>query len=802
MLVAIHASFLLQEKHKGVVGFRLVAAVHASTSSFSQQATTTRRRRRLAFGNYHSIQAEAQYADLSSSRSRKNVDSNDNSCHYDDDDGSNNLQSVELVSRRRSNKMWPPWPFSLLSSSPDENEDDDDDAEERGSGYERSTDRSRASILFSLTRLSARVGLNKAKLMASHLWFHLPPAAPPFLLLATIPQKQRIESTIMDASKESPEFAYKRIIPLISSPFARNVASVAFGLAIISWANHEFNHKRRLTPLPLQPAYRDLNRVILPPFLPDEVSDEEVEDILSGLEAEASADSSKADLPIPQSLQKHWNSFVGKAPNPNDLKSTMKEWKRLRLQRKLDRRNARRFSVYNELLALQALKKKAKTQRGAINGSSSHTTTKTSKSDPLGYALVTGASRGIGRAIAVELARYEIPLILVARDIERLASLAYDIEACYGVKCCILEADLSKPDAAEAVFNTTRDAGLHVDLLVNNAGFSMQGPSVDLPVHELNSMVQVNALSASTLAHLYGREMKQRRRGRILMMSSICGAVAGLPTVSVYAATKAFENSLSLGLSKEMEQFGVGVTLVMPGAVRDTSFKSRSNTEQALCWRLPFYPKKPSTIASMAVRATLGGETESTPGWQNRAFVKVLKPILPQRLHNMVAETSWNPLRFPSFRQRTSQILWPSLAPDGGDKEDFAKYKHSSDSITLRPRFQFQAPPRLLKIKEKEPDTPSVSPVLQTMDDETLDEFEAKSKEDQCKVKADEVVEQETTSQTANATEESTAPSPLEKDAESNPDKSKEKTDPHEQKTGEEKADLPSPEEDPSIIKP
>jgi Short-chain dehydrogenases of various substrate specificities len=100
-------------------------------------------------------------------------------------------------------------------------------------------------------------------------------------------------------------------------------------------------------------------------------------------------------------------------------------------------------------------------------------------SPPLGYALVTGASRGIGRALAVELARWEIPLILIARDVEKLCNVANEIEAAYGVNCCVIPADLSNPQVAQQIYKATEDAGLRVDILINNAGVCSYGDLTD-----------------------------------------------------------------------------------------------------------------------------------------------------------------------------------------------------------------------------------------------------------------------------------------------------------------------------------
>ena len=113
-----------------------------------------------------------------------------------------------------------------------------------------------------------------------------------------------------------------------------------------------------------------------------------------------------------------------------------------------------------QCIALQKLKRQQQESQTKSLRSTGGTET------ALGYALVTGASKGLGRAIAVELARWGMPLILLARDTDRLTALAYDLEACYGVKCCVLQADLTKSGVAERVYETTSKAGLVVDVLV------------------------------------------------------------------------------------------------------------------------------------------------------------------------------------------------------------------------------------------------------------------------------------------------------------------------------------------------
>jgi short-subunit dehydrogenase len=493
---------------------------------------------------------------------------------------------------------------------------------------------------------------------------------------------------------------------LFVNSFARNLVLASVGAAILSWSHSELNRRRRLVPLPLPDQYQDISRAILPAFLPEEVPDVDIE-ILRSMEKQVEDDlpakeveESVAEGLSPRVRRHLQNIYQVAEQKPRTLRTTLRQWGRMRDLKRLEQAKVRRAGIVDELVALTALKKKA-TKRKKLHDL---TTEDKEPVEPLGYALVTGASRGIGRAIAVELARWEIPLVLVARDVRRLTDLAIEIEMCYGVKCCVLQADLSEPGAAERVWATTNDAGLKVDILVNNAGVCSSGLSVDIPNSELQQMMQVNTISVAMLNHLYGRDMKDQGRGRILVVSSIVGSVEAGPTVACYAATKAFERSLAISMGKELEQHGVGVTCLMPGAVRDTSFRSNSQVDEALCWKLPFYTRPAPLVAHQGVVAMLNGDVQVVPGWQNRAFLKVFKPILPQRLTTIIVQMAWSPFQFswPKLKFPTIPALTEKIPPNENDTE-YKKLptKWLADVPSLWPGTSSKPPPRLLKLPEE-----------------------------------------------------------------------------------------------------
>jgi len=261
---------------------------------------------------------------------------------------------------------------------------------------------------------------------------------------------------------------------------------------------------------------------------------------------------------------------------------------------------------------------------------------------PCGWAIVTGASGGIGRALAVELARYRIPIILVARSKAKLIELSMMLESCYGIATHVIVSDFSKSNAAEEVFKNISEASLQVDILVNNAGIGDTNHFVDMDCTKIQDIISVNTLTLSKLCQLFGGKMKERRRGRIVLIASITGAVPGVPTSALYAATKSFQKSFAVSLGLELEPFGVGVTCVMPGAVMDTGFATRSNMENALVWKFPIGSLTSSVVASSTVHGMIEGSPEIVVGYLNVICVKYIFLLLPERIVSWICWLAWN----------------------------------------------------------------------------------------------------------------------------------------------------------------
>lgn len=194
-------------------------------------------------------------------------------------------------------------------------------------------------------------------------------------------------------------------------------------------------------------------------------------------------------------------------------------------------------------------------------------------------ALITGASSGIGRELADVIAADGYDLVVTARREKRLESLAGELRSAYGVEVTVLPGDLSEPDAASTLFEAVTEAGIDVHTLVNNAGVPTYGRFTETDLDRERDMMQVNMVTLTELTKLFGREMAERGEGAILNTASLA-AFYPIPKKAVYAATKSYVLSFSRALAHELEDDGVTVTALCPGAV-ETEYEARGNVEES-----------------------------------------------------------------------------------------------------------------------------------------------------------------------------------------------------------------------------
>ena len=239
-------------------------------------------------------------------------------------------------------------------------------------------------------------------------------------------------------------------------------------------------------------------------------------------------------------------------------------------------------------------------------------------------ALITGASSGIGADIARELARHRSSLVLVARRRERLEALAAELSETHRVEVHILDRDLSVPQSAQALYADVQELELEVDVLVNNAGFGMQGPFLGMSADRLTQMFQLNMTTLTELTLLFSRDMAARGDGYILQVAS-AAAFLPSPYVSAYAATKHYVKAFSEALNFELRPHGVSVTTLYPGITR-TEFNAVADASTPPLMRLSVLDA--DAVARIGVRGLLARKRAVIPGWINtvNAWMSELLP--------------------------------------------------------------------------------------------------------------------------------------------------------------------------------
>lgn len=241
-------------------------------------------------------------------------------------------------------------------------------------------------------------------------------------------------------------------------------------------------------------------------------------------------------------------------------------------------------------------------------------------------ALVTGASGGIGYELAKRFAQEGYSLVLVARGESKLAQIKADLEKRYAINARIIVKDLSAPGAPQEIFDELTNASVQVDVLVNNAGFTVFGLFLETSLEDELQLLQVNIVALTHLTKLFLPGMVKRGWGKVLNLASTAAFQPG-PLMAVYYASKAYVLFFSEAIATELKSTGVTVTALCPGPT-ETGFQKRGNMEDS---RLVAGRKimSAATVARAGYRALMRGQAVVIPGARNLLFAQAIR-FLPR----------------------------------------------------------------------------------------------------------------------------------------------------------------------------
>ncbi len=241
------------------------------------------------------------------------------------------------------------------------------------------------------------------------------------------------------------------------------------------------------------------------------------------------------------------------------------------------------------------------------------------------WAVVTGASDGVGKAMVGYLAEAGLNLVLVARRRDVLEQISDDVVKRFNVQTRVIDADLSQADEVDKVIVQTQS--LDVGLFVAAAGFGTSGKFLDMPLKRELNMLDLNCRAVLAMSHHFGTRFAQKGRGGIVLFSSLV-AFQGVPLSANYAATKAYNQSLAEGLHREFSPLGVDVLASAPGPI-NSGFAARADMQMSMALR-------PEVVARSTL-AALGRKTTVRPGFLSKFLIGSLS-FLPRPLRVRVME--------------------------------------------------------------------------------------------------------------------------------------------------------------------
>ncbi len=240
-------------------------------------------------------------------------------------------------------------------------------------------------------------------------------------------------------------------------------------------------------------------------------------------------------------------------------------------------------------------------------------------------ALVTGASSGIGEQYATILARdYKCDLLLVSNQEKEIHEVAQRLSQQHQVKAMGIYSDLSRPEAAQELYDYCNENNMEIDILVNNAGVFFFNEYQKTEIRRIDLMLNLHMITLAKMCRLFGEDMCRRGKGYILNMSSMA-AWFTMPGIQCYNATKAFVRNFSRSLWYEMKPHGVTCLAVCPGAV-DTGLYGLSDKWRKVAVALQV-SLPPEQLAKKALKALFKGNKQTMPGWINYIIVPIVKHL-------------------------------------------------------------------------------------------------------------------------------------------------------------------------------
>jgi uncharacterized protein len=252
------------------------------------------------------------------------------------------------------------------------------------------------------------------------------------------------------------------------------------------------------------------------------------------------------------------------------------------------------------------------------------------------FALVTGASQGLGEVFARALAARGQNVILVARSRDKLDSLANELKRSHSILAEVLVFDLTSPSAAARIVQQVHDQNLRVNLLVNNAGFGVRGEFLKLPIARQMEMLQLNNATVVELTYSLLPSLMEHPQAGIINVSSTAG-IQPIPYASLYAATKSFLMSFSLGLAEELRSRRVSVVTLCPGRILANTHTGEARNGHR---KFDFVYQSPEDVVRDALESLANGGGLVIPGILNKVSVFAQRLIPRRTVPRLVAKMS------------------------------------------------------------------------------------------------------------------------------------------------------------------